>query len=203
MTRASRVAVVLGTTLLWGCATGAPPNPTQELRAAVADLEQDEFGPARAALLDALSPCTTGPDGRRALLVLAAADLDPANPDGSPNEAALAAARYLSLDAPSPHERVLARALFRLALDRGGSAEPSGSGRTALGAAECGSQQSVAGRAPLPAAPKPSTVDRMRALQRRARIQADSLEALEAEIQRITHLLTDGAHAPSGGAEHR
>jgi len=204
VTGAGRIALLLGSLLACGCATGAPSTPRESLRAAVADLEQDDFPSARAALVEALSGCGSGEDGQRAMLLFAAAQIDPANPDGSAREAALAAARYLTLANPAPHERVLARVLYRIAVDEGGTIDGAQASSDGLPSfpAECRSTRPSAETAPLPPFRKPSTADRIRALQRQARVQADSLGALEAEIQRITNLLTDGVHA-SPDRSHR
>jgi hypothetical protein len=87
---------------------------------ATAALSRDDFPVAEGELAWLASRCDTGDRGRTALLLLAAAELDPANPNGDVDDAAYLSASYLQLPSLPEDDAQLARTLYRLALDRGG-----------------------------------------------------------------------------------
>jgi hypothetical protein len=77
---------------------------------------------------------------------LAAAELDTENPHGSPRAAALLAAGYLVLPDAEADQLPVARAMYRLAADRGGLSEGAGEGAADEdGAGEDGADEDGAG----------------------------------------------------------
>lgn len=125
---ALRTLGVTSTILLGGCSVFSgegekvEPQPEPEapyIRAATL-LEAGQYEAAGAALREVASRCESGERGRRALLLLAALDLDPRNVEAEPDSAALMAARFLSLPGLPVSERPLGETLYVLALDRGG-----------------------------------------------------------------------------------
>lgn len=174
--------------------TGDPTGSGPRLRRATAALEAGDFGAAERDLRWVAARCESGEHGRRALLLLAAAQLDTGNPYGSAQAAADMAARYLRLPDAPPEDLPLARALYRLALDLG--AEPVGIGRARTGLDDWGPLadrfEQCDGPAPryvwrsLPDPPAGSTTAaHLAALEEELAVRTDSLAALE---QRVTVL---------------
>lgn len=113
-------------TLPWGC-VGAPAPGTpadgdgpSELTRASRMLADGEYWAATARLRSLASTCEAGADGRRAVLLLATAALDPRNPDASPDRGASLAARYLTLPGINAEDRVTGEGLYLLAYGVGG-----------------------------------------------------------------------------------
>lgn len=145
--------------------------------------------------------CEAGDHGRRAVLLLATAALDPRNPQSDADEAARLAARYLEIPGIGSEDRILAETLYLMALDRGGSAGGPASveREPALRFGDCGAGAPRRAEAEpreteevlptLPDAPAPDVL-------RRARAQRDSLRErvteLEAELERIREVLRQG-----------
>ena len=96
------------------------------LRAAGASLETAGFPRADSILLGVWRGCGDTPAGRRALLLLAGTRLDPRNGTADPDEAAWAAARYLSLRGSRDWSQPLARQLYLFALELGAETVPAG-----------------------------------------------------------------------------
>jgi hypothetical protein len=221
MRAALGAAFAVAATLSSGCtlrsASGGPTDPTVRARRAAEALERDAFAAARYELYWLAARCEAGDVGRRALLLLAAIELDPNNPYGSPHAAASAAARYLLLPDAEPEQLPLARSLYRIAVDLGGS--PSVPGDAPLdGALVAGRYDTCAiGTAvvetprTLPSTPDITRADRAQALQASLVERADSVESmelrvaawrariaeLEAELERITALLKEGTTGSS------
>ena len=183
--------------------------PTREERA-LAALTREDFAAARSDLLWIASRCDAGEIRTRALLLLAAGDLDPTNPAGSARAAAVAAAAYLLSDEASPDRLPVARALFRLAADRG-ALEPGAGADPAAAltqlAVSCASDLGDPSRS-LPSVPSTSLAERIDTLESDLSSRSDSLAvvtdrvtALEAELQRIATILRDDAMplAPAPG----
>lgn len=208
---------LLGALLSTACALRspgtAPADPDLRARRAADALAVDAFTVARHELQWLAARCESGAHGRRALLLLAAAELDPQNPRGSPHAAARAAANYLLLPDADPNDVLLARALYRLAVDLGatpgeiGGVYPTGDTPLLAGRFDtCEDGALVDATGSLPSTPSETTAERMAAMEARLAGSLDSLEAhqariaeLEAEIQRITALLREGvgtARAP-------
>lgn len=114
-------------------------QPNARFSRAVSALDHAEFAVARPDLEWLVGHCEAGAAGRSALLLLASADLDLANRDGSPAEAALLARAYLLLpdgdrSTEENGELPLARSLYLLASDAS-EIPPAAGGATARAAA--------------------------------------------------------------------
>ena len=217
--RGNRSAALLLATLVSGCAFASAVPEAQDPRyragQAVIALEQDAFAEARHELYWLAARCEAGDLGRDALLLLAAAELDPANPYGSPEAAARAAASYLLLPDADFERLPLARSLYRVAVDLGGS--PGRTGREAFADLPplagrfdtCESGVETAPSSALPTMAEVTTAAQMRALEEDVALRADSIAALEdriassrsriveleREIERIMALLRQGVAA--------
>jgi hypothetical protein len=180
----------------------------------VTALDVEAFAAAREELTWLAERCESGDAGRRALLMLAAVELDPGNPYGSPRAAARAAASYLLLPDAEREQRPLARGLYRLAVDLGASAGDVSAG--GLGAdgpsfahrfSRCDSGTEGVSAHELPTTPPITTAmrlalaeaelgartDSLAATEQRLAVGRERIAALEAEIERITALLREGA----------
>lgn len=128
MRHRERVVAVLLAASMGACAALAPVSnrvtPAERARRAMTALQREAFALARYDLLALASDCRSGRYGRDALLLLAAAELDTGNPDGSPRLARQLAAQYLLLPDASPERVPLARSLYRLGADLGGPSAP-------------------------------------------------------------------------------
>jgi hypothetical protein len=184
---------------------------------AVMALLREDFASARPTLLELAGRCQSGEHGRRAVLLLAAAELDTGNENGSPHTALQLSRSFLLLPNAPREEVVLARSLYRLAADLGGldGAAPSADSVTvgpyvAPRFDGCDSTPELAYR-PLPATTVETLADRERALETTLAARSDSLATLrsalsesqrratelESELARITQLLTTGAERQS------
>lgn len=202
--------LVFAACTLSACALRAPRpdngDPDYRARRAFDALHLDAFPVARNDLQWLAARCEAGERGRRALLLLAAAELDPQNRLGSPHRAARAAASYLLLPDADGEHVPLARALYRLAIDRGatpadaqalaGEDGPLFAGRFDT----CDADVPVDPTLSLPTTPVETTAARMQALEAAAdslRVHADQLET---ELERISELLREGGRVPATGA---
>ena len=186
---------------------GAPADLGTREQRVLAALAKEDFEAARSDLLWIASRCEAGARRTQALLVLAAAELDPTNRMGSPRAAAVAAAADLQSADASADQLPVARALFRLAADRGAldsgaSAEPT----VALVelAVSCGGD--VEPSRGLPSVPPTSLAQRIDALEAALASRSDSLAVvttrvgtLEAELRRIASILRDDAMPLTSG----
>jgi hypothetical protein len=165
---------------------------------AVAALALGEFDSARPDLLWLASRCEAHENRLRALLLLAAADLDPMNGAGSARAAAMAAAAYIRSADAAEDRLPVAHALFRLAADRG-ALEPRGERDPTAALVElsvsCGGAGSPRS---LPSVPGARVPDRVSTLESALSSRSDSLgivtarvRALEAELARIQAILRD------------
>ncbi len=121
---AKRVAVSIATALSAGaCATApasdAEPPPAERLTTGLAALESSEYGDAYDNLILVRSVCGDAPLGQQALLVLAAAELDPRNPERQLELAREFAAHYLSLPNRAAWAEPLAESLYLLSMEMG------------------------------------------------------------------------------------
>lgn len=191
-----------------GCATGGVVPGVEEagtrerFDAATRALQAGDFEAAGTGLRELASSCDAGGYGRQAVLLLAAAALDPRNPAGSADEAARLAAHYLGLQEEGAGDRAVAETLFLLALDQGGRSEVAGAadGETIVSGLapryhDCAAavpDSSAVEPTALPELPGLSTAD----LLVRIRTERDSLAErtteLEAELERIRRLLREG-----------
>ncbi len=214
--RPARLVALASLAMVCGCAAGRSPgarSPQVQARQAQAALAREDFEGARNGLVQLASQCRSGGYGRDAMLLWAAAELDPGNSSGSARLAAHLAGAYLLLPDASEDGRLLARTLYRLAADLGGLAElPAGADiPTAPPLANrfdvCGLGVSDEVALPLPSLPLATTAARVSALDADLTAYADSVGVLrsrdtaqrarigelEAELQRITQLLTRSA----------
>lgn len=162
-----------------------PPSPEDHLEQALTLLEHDDYSAAEQHLASLYHNYAGQPVGRRALFELAAAKLDPRNPDHELDAGARLLARYLRL----PHgvtaeDLPVARTLYLMALDLGATppaATPPAADSTL--AALVGTP--VAGAAvdsTLPTLPHPPLTAELQALR-------GQMEAQQAELtERIKHL---------------
>lgn len=99
--------------------------PRDPLASATALLARERFERASRLLAGIAGSCDPegGETRERATLLLATAELDLANPDGSPDRAAALALRLIEGAGTSSERAAVARALYRIALDRG-AADP-------------------------------------------------------------------------------
>jgi len=194
------------------CASVGRPVPTGDdpavqARLAVMALQREDFESARRRLLELAARCDAGAYGRRAILLLAAAELDPENEAGSPRAAADLTRVYLELPDSPREDQVLARTLYRVAADLGGLEGSSSAPELLLEV--CGAGGDTAAR-PLPSTPEVTTAERLRALEAEAHAartqastSAERVAELEAEIRRITDVLTSGTPSTSAQRPER
>jgi hypothetical protein len=202
-------AAVLAVLLGWSCAVGVGgggrSSGSGPERAALGDgiqaLETGEYQEATGRLGWLASRCESGVLGRRALLLLATAALDPRNPDASPDRGAWLAAHVLGLPGAEPEDRLVAEALYLLSVELGGRVPTAeGGGGSSGGDAEEGlaprfqdcRATDAEGGAPTPQLPTlPGSP--MALLYTQVRAERDSLQArvteLEAELERIREIL--------------
>jgi hypothetical protein len=168
-------------------------------------------------LRDVASLCTSGPDGRRAILLLSALRLDPRNPDVRPDSAALHAMRYLALPDAEPADRPLATALYLMAVDQGANASLRPVASDAPGSISDRFSSCDLPAEPVAFVPPPLLMREPRAVEEaRIRAQRDSLSRrtiqleenaeamrqrlleMETELQRIRRLLGVPPGRPPG-----
>lgn len=194
---------VLGMTV-FACActpNGAPagtPSPAERMRDATAALEHDDFAEATRQLGAVASLCTARNREAEALLLLAAVELDTANPHGSPRAAARFAERYLLVGDASDGSSIAARTLYRVAvhlvtLSGDSEAEASPGDNVALvdpdscSPPPSGGVDRITDTMGSAAAPWLLDLEAERQTLRRR------IRELEAELDRIDELLTSGA----------
>lgn len=107
------------------CATAPATNPglqpADHLTSGLVALEAADYNIAYDNLLEVRSVCGDSPMGQQALLVLAAAELDPRNPQRQIELAAEFAAHYLGLPNRAAWAQPLAEALYLLSMEIGAS----------------------------------------------------------------------------------
>ncbi len=155
------VATAVLAVIVPACATVAPrtepPDSEIEFRRALVALRTGDYRAARHGLLRVANGHSDEALGRRALLALAAAELDPRNPDRSSDVAGTFAARFLSTRDTVAWTLPLAETVYLLSLDLGARASDS-----------------------LPRLPDQPLVVRMRMLQAQRDSLAAERDALEA-----------------------
>lgn len=200
--RAPRALTVIVALLAGACGLlprgGEGPAPEPPYIRAATMLEAGRYPEASVALREIASRCESGDRGRHALLLLAALDLDPRNPEAEPDSAALMAARFLSLPDLPVDERPLGQTLYVLALDRGGDpglrpGPTDGPGGMARRFSECHRDEPVpASIVALPVLPEGGGGESMLELQgerdsavARARELTDQNRALRARVAEL------------------
>lgn len=226
-----RLALLLATLPLMGCASlSARLRPAREpdvrYERALEALDQADYAAARSELAWLVSRCEAGRRGRSALLLLASAELDVRNPEGSPAEAARLAGAYLRLPWVDEEEVPIARTLYLLAIDRSlpgmvtaaAADEPSPEPDTARPELATRFEHCEGGGEPEATRPLPEHpgtpaaaerawlekalaqhTDSLAAARMRVAGQAERIRELEAEIERIRKLLR-GGRGSGGGA---
>ena len=117
--------LVLGVPFVAACAsaptTDSGLEPTERLSTGLIALEEADYNIAYDNLLEVRSVCGDSPLGQQALLVLAAAELDPRNPERQIELAAEFAAHYLGLPNRAAWAQPLAESLYLLSMEIGAS----------------------------------------------------------------------------------
>lgn len=149
-----------------GCASlrtgGDPEEARDRLAEAAAELERGDFRSAYPELSWIYSRCPHAVQGREALLLMAASELDPRNDARRVDVASALSAEYLALPAAPPLRRPIAQTLYLLGLELGASV-PSQPLRSAHGEAvtelrrDCRSETGEPPATPVSAAARPST----------------------------------------------
>jgi hypothetical protein len=182
-------------------------DPAVQSRMAVMALLREDFAFARPTLLELAARCQAGEHGRRAVLLLAAAELDTGNEGGSPQTALQLARAYLLLPNAPREEVLLARSLYRLAANLGGLEETAPATDSLPLGVHVAPRFDGCGSAPELAITDETLAGRERRLEASLAARSDSLatvrsalaasrrrvEELETELARITELLTTGA----------
>ncbi len=136
-------------------------DPERDLQRALHAWRIGDYDAARGGLLEVYGGFADRPVGQRALLALAATEIDPRNPDRRLDFASAFAARYLrEPDAPE-WAQPLAEALYLLAVDLGGQAAGA-----------------------VPVLPGPPLATRLRELEARG-------DSLEARVSALEHRLAE------------
>lgn len=173
-------------------AEAEPPETEPPETDPVAPLARGDFAEATARLAGLARQCDRGKLGRRAILMRAMLELDPRNPTGSPDTAALLAGRYLQLPDAEPMGIAMAETVYLLALDRGGSPVEEPWAYPAVAPRFTGCDRSGALPGHLRELPTHPGTPASRALAdtwRALRVARDQVEALQAELERIRKLL--------------
>jgi hypothetical protein len=205
MTSTARVlGLVMVVGMIGGCATTAPGSmsaaPSDRLLRAAEAMNRDDFATARAELVELVTRCELGEQRHEALLLLAAVELDPANIDGSPREAAGLAASYLVTADAQAHWVPLARTLYRVAADVGRlTAYDLMPGVLGEGHALAPCELTGTDAAGLLPAIVTPTSEHIRSLESALSARSDSLQvlstrvdSLQAELERVAALLRSG-----------
>jgi hypothetical protein len=207
--------------LSWGC-TAVPGahrlTPANRAERAMTALQREAYRPARQELLALAGDCRSGEYGRKAILLLATAELDTGNPEGSPHAAARFASTYLMLPDATPEDVPLARALYRLGTDLSGPTDPGVEPEPLPPVApRFDTCEPVSSTEPLPPLPTTPAVraarvaalqaalaahgDSLAVLQAAVRARTARIAELDAELERITELLKTGL--PGHAAQER
>ena len=117
------VAVIFGTTACAAVRGVGAPDPQQRFERAVAALTAQDFATALPELDALYRAYWDKPVGQRALVVLAAANLDPRNPSRSLWGGADYAARLIGIDESAPWLRPLSESLYLVAVELGAHEE--------------------------------------------------------------------------------
>lgn len=183
------VAVASGCAAVPGLdGVGAPdphPEPAERADRAMTALQREAYRPAREELMALVGDCRSGAYGRRALLLLATAELDTGNPDASPSEAARLASIYLRLPDAEADDLPLARALYRIGNDLATSHDDAARRRPTPVVAPrfdtCDPAATGLVDRPLPTTPSPRAA-RLAALEQRLAAREKELTTREREL---------------------
>jgi hypothetical protein len=172
-----------------GCAhrQSGGENAEEQLRLGISALAQGDFAAGTNALLAVSNQSPDSQEGRHALLALAAAALDPRNPNRGEAVSAGLAARYLGSVAEPDWTKPVAEALYLLALDQGATDSARAEAETDAQKARAETRrvlnQARAGTLPtLPGGQ--SAGSRVRALEQERDKLAARAKQLEQELER-------------------
>jgi hypothetical protein len=190
-------ATLLSTVLLGGCAAvlHARPNPDRIAERGLASLERGDY---ESAIADLEWVSTHFPDrtaGRYALLALAAAELDPANPGRRPDSGAEALARFRAMDDNPPWTVPVASSLRGLALELSATADRARAAEATAARAERTARQAEsrareAARAASQArAQRESLGSRVVQLERELAVTRRQLAQSRGEVERMRRAL--------------
>jgi len=122
---ASRLLAGLTLVAATGCASAPAGDPdvlpAEHLTTGLVALEEADYNIAYDNLIEVRSVCGDSPLGQQALLVLAAAELDPRNPERQIELAAEFSAHYLGLPNRAAWAQPLAESLYLLSMEIGAS----------------------------------------------------------------------------------
>lgn len=191
------LVVVLVSVWLAGCATllHGGPSPERVAERGLAALERHEYDSARADLEWVSTNFPDRPAGRHALLALAAAELDPANPDRRPDVGADLLAHFRAMEDNPSWTMPVANTLRGLLLELGDTEERaiaaeeavSRALRSARGAEE--RADSAAREASQAEARRAALGGRVSALERELAITRQQLAQARDEVRRMRRAL--------------
>jgi len=122
---AAPILVAITMAAATGCASAPPTDtgvqPSEQLTSGLVALEAADYSIAYDNLIGVRSVCGDSPIGQQALLVLAAAELDPRNPQRQIELAAEFAAHFLGLPNRAAWAQPLAESLYLLSMEIGAS----------------------------------------------------------------------------------
>jgi hypothetical protein len=177
---------------------GSDPPAPSAYQTGVLRFSEGNFEAAERAFRESAAFCTSGREGRRAILFLSLLELDPRNPAADPDSAAIMAASFLYLPDAPPDEILEAEGLYLTALDRGADPDlrpdPATSG-LAVRFDRCGEAFPLREARALPMLEQPSAgvtqslYEERRALQARNEALQRTVDELRAELERIRGLL--------------
>ncbi len=179
-----------------GCAhpkpggAGAANAPALRLGQALVELDSGQFAPATQELQALAQAYPQHVVGRQALLLTAAAELDPRNPGAQVDTAAGLLTQYLAGADTSDWTRPVARTLYLLALQEGANAQ-----QVEQAEADAARARVEAGRAraALPRLPGPSLSARLSDLGQQRDHLAARVKELEAGSAQLQRALADSA----------
>jgi hypothetical protein len=177
-----------------GCASarGAAANPETELNSALQLLDRGDYRTATEQLLKISNEHPGTPVGQRAVIALAAASLDPRNPNRRIDMGATYAARYLNDKTKAAWTEPVGETLYLMALELGAtdSARAQAESDAADARAEAERVKAQAGR-PLPRLPGQSFAARMKGTEVDRDKIAGRLAQLEQQLQQRDKQLAD------------
>lgn len=199
--RASGMILVVLSLAPVGCSwmvVGSNPPAPSPYQTGVLRFAEGNFQAAERAFRESAAYCSSGREGRRAILFLSLLELDPRNPDADPDSAALMAASFLFVPNAPTDEVLEAEGLYLTALDRGADPDlrpdPATSG-LAVRFDRCGESYPLTEVRALPVLERPaaevtrSLYEEQRSLRARNEALQRTVEELQAELERIRGLL--------------
>jgi hypothetical protein len=188
MRRASLFIVIA--TVVAGCSVlrgSSGPTPESELQRGLAALRSQDYGAARAILEPLYRAHWMDETGQRALLVLAAAELDPRNADRRLPAATELAGTLLNVKDVPAWEIPVTESLYLLSLEIGSQeaaiARAENAEREALNAAQVAKQTSAAGSVTLPRLTRESWPSQLRKVREDRDALAKKVDQLQSAVK--------------------